>query len=156
MSYGESRRIHEKFKFIVRSLRFGFTAFQKCSELSVEVAKIDYFEGGALIPIKDPGRLTYSDVTLDRGVSSDFDFHNWFLNTADASRGPGGIGAISPQFKADDLSIVQRDRDNSRLREWNLVGSWPTKYTAGDWDNTADEVTIEQLVLTYDFFTVVA
>ena len=44
-----------------------FAAFQKMSELSGEFADIEYFEGGALIPIKVPGRLTYADVTLERG-----------------------------------------------------------------------------------------
>lgn len=152
MAFGENRKLHEKFKFECFSLRFGFSAFQKMSELSVEAARIDYFEGGALIPIKDPGRLTFSDVTLERGSSTDFDFHNWMRDVADASIGEGGAGLIMPQFKTDDLALIQRDRDNAILREWDLVGAWPTKYVAGDWDNTADEVVIEQLTLTYDFF----
>ena len=152
MAFGERRKLHEKHKFICLSLRFGFSAFQKMSELSVEAAKIEYHEGGALIPIKDPGRLTFSDVTLERGSSTDFDFHNWMRDVADASLAEGGTGLIMPQFKADDIAVIQRDRDNSILREWDLVGAWPTKYVAGDWDNTVDEVVIETLTLTYDFF----
>ena len=88
MSFGENRKIHQKAKFLVSSDKFGFAAFQKMSELSVEAAKIEYHEGGAIIPIKDLGRLTFSDVTLERGTSSDFDLHNWFLEAADAAAGP--------------------------------------------------------------------
>jgi phage tail-like protein len=152
MSFGETRKLHEKWKFIVETTRFGFSAFQKCSELSVEAAKVEYFEGGANIPIKDAGRLTFSDVTLDRGSSNDFEFHKWFLDVVDASKDFGGTGAVSPNYKADDVAIIQRDRDNSKLREWQLIGAWPMKYVAGDWDNTADEVVIEQATLTYDYF----
>jgi hypothetical protein len=47
--------------------------FQKASELSVEVANVQYFEGGSLIPNKSPGRLTFSDVTLERGATQDRD-----------------------------------------------------------------------------------
>ena len=30
---------------------------------------VQYFEGGSLIPNKSPGRLTFPDVTLERGAS---------------------------------------------------------------------------------------
>jgi hypothetical protein len=43
------------------------------------------------------------------------------------------------------------DLDNELMREWTLVGAWPTKYVAGDWDNTVDEVVIETLTLAYDY-----
>src|SRR3990172_6804347 len=122
------------------------------SELKVEAAKIEYFEGGALIPIKDAGRLTFSDVTLERGATDDFDFFNWMNDVGNAARGPGGVGVVSPNFKDDSLEIVQRDRDNSTIRSRHLIGAFPISYMAGDWDNTADEVVIEQLVMTYDFF----
>jgi len=108
------------------------------------------------IPIKLPGRVTYSDVTLSRGTSGDFDFHNWALDTTDASRGrgrtSGGEGLASPLFKTDHLTVVQRDRDNSTRRRWRLSGAYPKAYVAGDWDNNADEVVIEQLILRYDYF----
>lgn len=152
MAFGQDRKLHDKFKFVVQSIRFGVASFQKMSELSAEAASIDYYEGGAIIPIKEPGRLTFADVTLERGSSQDYEMHNWFVLMADASIGVGGAGAISPEFKYDDVAIVQRDRDNSRLRQWNLIGSFPSKYVAGDWDNTVDEVVIEQLTLRFDYF----
>lgn len=152
MSFGERRKLHEKFKFLVFSERFGTAKFQKMGALDVEAAEIQYFEGGALIPIKDPGRLTFADFVLERGSSDDFDFHNWFLTVADASQGMGGAGLIMPEFKTDDLAITQLDRDNSTLREWDIIGAWAKKYVAGDWDNTVDEVVIETLTISYDYF----
>jgi len=44
-----------------------------CSELSVEAANVQYFEGGSLIPNKSPGQLTFADVTLKRGATQDRD-----------------------------------------------------------------------------------
>ena len=152
MSFGEDRKIHAKHKFKVFSLRFGRAEFQKMSELQMETAKIEYYEGGALIPIKDAGRITYSDCTLERGSTADFDFFSWMRDVADASIGPGGAGLAHPFFKADDVAITQLDRDNTFIREWELVGAFPVTYNAGDWDNTVDEVVIENLTLTYDFF----
>lgn len=160
MSFGADREVHTKHKFLVQS-SLSFAAFQKMSELSGEFADIEYFEGGALIPIKVPGRLTYADVTLERGSTNNFEMYEWFLLAGDASKGGpgqavGGKGLKNPLFKKDDLAVQQLDLDNSVLREWQLIGSYPKKFTAGDWDNTVDEVVITMLVLRYDYFRKVA
>ena len=46
---------------------------------------MQYFEGGSLIPNKSPGRLTFSDVTLERGATQDRDgvtLRRWSLSRA--------------------------------------------------------------------------
>jgi len=160
MAFGASRYVQTKHKFLVQcKSNFANAAFQSCSELSYEFAKIEYWEGGALIPIKVPGRVTYTDVTLSRGVSGNRDFDSWGKVVADVSKnGPsdmvgGKSPNPSPSFKADDAVIQERDIDNALKYEWTLIGAWPQKYVAGDWDNSTDEVVIEQLTLTYDYYT---
>jgi len=74
---GNPRSFHKKFKFVCEIDDVGHAGFQKCSELSVEVANVQYFEGGSLIPNKSPGRLTFSDVTLERGATQDRDLFDW-------------------------------------------------------------------------------
>src|SRR6476659_7691227 len=54
---GTPRTFHKKFKFIVEIDGVASAGFQKASELSVEVANVQYSEGGALIPNQSPGRL---------------------------------------------------------------------------------------------------
>ena len=51
---GNPRSFHKKFKFIVEIDDVGHAGFQKASELSVEVANVQYFEGGSLIPEQEP------------------------------------------------------------------------------------------------------
>ena len=149
---GNPRTFHKKFKFIVEIDDIGHDGFQKCSELSVEVANIQYFEGGALIPNKSPGRLTFSDVTLERGATQDHDLFDWFQEVAITT---SGLGLIGVGFKRN-LDIVQQDRDGTTLRRWTLTRAWPVKFVAGDWDNEADENVIESVTLTYDFFELAA
>jgi phage tail-like protein len=145
---GNPRTFHKKFKFIVEVDGVASAGFQKCSELSVEVANVQYYEGGSLIPNKSPGRLTFADVTLERGATSDKDLFDWLTQVADAA---ANAGLNEPEFKRN-LDIVQQDRDGSTLRRWSLTGAWPVKFVAGDWDNEADENVIESVTLTYDFF----
>jgi phage tail-like protein len=148
---GTPRTFHKRFKFIVEVDGFSSAGFQKCSELSVEVANVEYHEGGSLIPNKSPGRLKFADVTLDRGATKDHDLFDWMEQVADAA---ANAGLVEPKFRRS-LDIVQQDRDGATLRRWSLSGAWPVKFVAGAWDNEADENVIESVALTYDFFRLV-
>ncbi len=145
---GIPRVFHKKFKFIVEIDGVISASFQKCSELSVEAANIVHFEGGAIIPNKSPGRLTFSDVTLERGATSELDLYNWFRTVAIAA---AGVGLPDPLFRRT-LDIVQQDRDGSTLRRWTLLFAWPNKFVAGEWDNEVDENVIEMVTVVYDLF----
>jgi phage tail-like protein len=145
---GTPRTFHKKFKYVVEIDGVTSAGFQRCSELSVEVANIEYHEGGALIPNKSPGCLKFADVTLERGATKNHDLFDWMEEVADAA---ANAGLVEPKFKRN-LDIVQQDRDGSTLRRWSLSGAWPTKFVAGAWDNEADENVIESVTLTFDFF----
>jgi len=126
-------------------------AFQKASELSAEVAKVEYSEGGTLIPDKSPGRVTFADVTLERGATREQDLYDWFVDVVNVA---ANSGLIDPIYKRM-VDLVQQDRDGKVLRRWRLHNCWPTKFTAGEWDNEADENVIEMVVLTFDRFQLI-
>jgi phage tail-like protein len=146
---GTPRTFFKRFKYVVEIDQFQSAGFQKCSELSVEVANIEHFEGGSLIPNKSPGRLKFADVTLERGATKDQDMFEWMSQVADAA---ANAGLVEPRFKRS-CDLVQLDRDGTTLRRWSLSGAWPIKFVAGAWDNESDENVIESVTLTYDFFT---
>lgn len=149
---GQARSFHKKFKFIIEIDSVAHAGFNKCSALESEVAKVEYYEGGSLIPDKSPGRVSFSDVTLERGASKDDDLFKWYQQVAKAS---SNSGLVDPKYKRN-LDIVQQDRDGKTIRRWRLTGAWPTKFGAGEWDNDSDENVIESVTLTYDFFDKVA
>ncbi len=93
-------------------------------------------------------RLTFADVTLERGATEDRDLFDWFQDVALTA---SGLGLTGVGYKRN-LDIVQQDRDGTTLRRWTLTRAWPVKFVAGDWDNEADENVIESVTLTYDFF----
>lgn len=149
--FGNPRSFHKRFKYYVNIDFVSHAGFQKCSELSVEAAKVEYFEGGSIIANKSPGRLTFADVTLDRGATEDQDLYEWFQDVAITS---SGLGLPDVGYKRN-LDIVQQDRDGTTLRRWSLSGAWPTKFVAGEWDNGADENVIESVTLAYDYFELI-
>jgi phage tail-like protein len=148
---GAPRSFYNKFKFLVEIDRITYAGFQKCSELSAELAKIEHHEGGSLIPNKSPGRLSFPDVTLERGATKDMELYTWFEETARASAGLGGAGLPDDRYKRT-LDIVQLDRDDTVLQRWTLVKAWPMKFVAGEWDNTTDEKVMNSVTLAYDYF----
>jgi phage tail-like protein len=155
MAIGKPRQYHKKFKFVVEVDGFGSAGFQKCSAIEAEVAVVEQYEGGSLIPQKDPGRVKVTNITLTRGATTDEDMFKWFKEVVDlagdAGGGAGGrgTGKKDPEFKRN-LSIVQLDRDGSELRRWSISGAWPCKFNGGEWDNDADENVIESVELCYD------
>ena len=120
------RSFHKKFKFVVENDDVGHAGFQKCSELSVEVANVQYFEGGSLKPNKSPGRLTFADMTLERGATQDRDLFDWLQDVALTSSNLG----LTDVFYKRNLHIVQQDRDGTTLRRWSLLRAWPVKFVA--------------------------
>lgn len=145
---GKPRSFYKKFKFIVEIDGLNYAGFQTCSELSVEVAKVEQWEGGKLIPDKSPGRLTFSDITLERGATDDKDLFDWMKLTADAA---ANAGLVDFRYKKN-ADIVQQDRDGGTLVRWRCKNAWMTKFIAGDWDNGADDNVVESATLTYDYF----
>lgn len=146
---GKPRHFHSKFRFLVEVDGLGSAGFQSCSELSAETAETEYYEGGVIIPFKEPGRMKFSDLTIERAATQDADLYNWFMATTNAALN-GGLA--SPLFKRNG-SIVQLDRDNRTLRRWQFKQAYPKKFVAGAWDNASDDFTMEQVVLSYTYFT---
>ena len=149
---GNPRSFHKKFKFIVEVDGFTSAGFSTCSELAMELGKVEYREGGALIPNKSPGLASFDDVTLERGATKDLDMFTWMKLVANIA---AGSGLIDETYKRD-FDIIQQDRDGSVLREWNQTKAWPMRFVAGSWDNEAEEVVINSLTVTYDFFDTAA
>jgi phage tail-like protein len=146
---GKPRTHDKKFAFIVEIEGFASAAFQKCSELSSEIAKIEYYEGGSLIPNKSPGRVTVTDVTLERGHAlGDNDLYSWYLDVVKMS---ANTGLIDNEYKRS-INLIQLDRDGSVRHRWICDGCFPIKFVAGDWDNEADENVIESITITMDTF----
>lgn len=146
---GAPRVYEDKFKFIVEIDGVTHAGFNKCSELSAEIDKIEYREGGRLTAHKSPGLVNLTDITLERGaVADDSDLYQWFEEVVDLV---ANTGEVEDSFRRN-FDIVILDRDNQPLKRWRCRDSWPTKFVAGDWDNDASEKTIEMVTITIDSF----
>jgi phage tail-like protein len=144
-----ARELFSKFLFEVEDATSGFTTskFQKGSGLETTVGIGEYAEGGAFVNMKEPGRLTISNFTLERGVSEDESFYQWCLEVCDfLAHQPEGAGLLTKNLLRD-LTVLQKDRTQVTRVEWPMKSAFPARWNPSDWDNTVDDVQIEELEL---------
>ena len=145
---GKSVSYHKKFKFVVEIDGIPEARFVKAGPMEAEIAEIEQHGGGSLVGDKEPGRVKFTDITLEQGVTGNFDLYKWFKEVANVA---ANSGLITPNYKRN-LDIVQQDRDGTTLRRWRIYEAWPKKFKAGDWDNDADENVMESVVLSLKYW----
>ncbi len=148
---GTPRARFHKWKFVVEIEGIAYAGFQNAGPLEAETATLAISEGGAMIPDKSPGRVTFQPITLTRGATNDRDLYNWFLEVAKVS---ADTGEDDPIYKRD-IDIVQQSRSGAELQRWRVFGCYPKKFSAGDWDNESDEFRVESVELEIDRFDLV-
>jgi len=143
-------KYYKKFLFRVEVDGIERAAFMDCSPLEAEVADVEVWEGGALVAHKEPGRVTFPDITLTRGLTKDRDMYDLWLKTLVASFGVEGAGLVG---KGDEdgveysLDVVQLGRDQKEKARHRVHVAHTKKFGNGGWDNSADEAMIETLVM---------
>lgn len=150
---GLTKNLHHKHRFVVEIDGFKSAAFSECSGIEWTVGVVKHREGGAVLANKSPGLVEVTPIVLKRGVSSDIDCFLWMTSVvamAAAGVGAKGVGLADGKYKRNG-DIVQLDNDGTELRRWTFRGAWPTKFKAAEWDNSKEEVQIEELTLEYDF-----
>lgn len=118
--------------------------FQNCSGLDSSQEAGTYREGTDPLTLrKIPGLVSYSNVTLKRGVTSNSELWQWRAKVA------------SGNVERRSLSIVVLDDTGAEKIRWNLVNCWPVKWVGPDFDATALTGTaVETLELAHEGISV--
>ena len=118
-------------------------AFRECTGLGSENALVEYkasTEKGEYVILHLPGRMKWNDITLKRGITDAMDMWKW--------------RKLVEQGKIDDArkngSVVMYSTDGKEIARWNLVRAWPSKLTGPSANAGANDVAIEELVITHE------
>ena len=156
---GGIRRYDLKYNFEVFISGLTDASFSTCSEPVATTGEAQLWQGGSLIPIKEPARMTFNDITLERGMSRDILLWDWYrsFNSAANVGGTQGQGAAMPTHGSAlaykrGAFIQQKDRAGFGVENIHLFNAWPKEVSLGDFSNDADEFRIERVVLAYDWF----
>ena len=139
----------DKYAFIVKIDGVIRAAFNKCSGLKAEAEVIEYSEGGALTPHKQPGTIKFDDIELERGMTDDDDLYNWWNEIYNHASGTGS--ADERKYKRK-VTIIQKDRSGAELTRWVIPKAFPAAFETDDWDNESSEHQITKLTLAHEGF----
>ncbi len=150
MPVGQPRNYYKKFKFTVEIDGMTYAGFSTMSELKQSVGVVEHREGGTLLADKTPGLVTTENVTLERGATQDRELWLWWRQVVRTSNAQGTSLAASGFSRPG--ALVQQDMDGAELMRWNMTGLWPVSFSAGEWDNSAEEVLIHAVELSVENF----
>jgi len=113
-------------------------AFQECTGLGSENEVVEYKasgEKGEYVIRKIPGRMTWNNITLKRGITDAMDLWKW--------------RRLVEQGKIDEArkngSIVMFDQTGKEIARWNFINAWPCKLTGPSPNAENNEVAIEEI-----------
>ncbi len=131
------------FKFHVEIEGIIEGSFTECSGLNVsrtEGEKIVKEGGGNNYVYRLPGRITYSNITLKRGVTHSNELWKWFQE-----------GIVDGKVKRVNMSVIHLDQAGAEVKRWNLMDAYPVKWTSPDFKADSNQVGIESLEITYNW-----
>lgn len=144
-------RYDQKHDFIVEIDGIASAGFKTCSEIRMNIETVSHREGARLHTYKAPGLVEFPPITLERGVSDNLDLYSWARDTFDAA---AGTGLVVPDLYRT-IDVVQYNRAREEVKRARLFNAWCKEFSAGDWDNDANEVVIETVVVEYEYFEIV-
>jgi phage tail-like protein len=84
--------------------------------------------------------MKYSDITLKRGITDNMDMWKWRKMVEDGQ-------VVQARLNG---TIMMFDQNGEVTARWNLVNAWPAKLNGPSANATANEVGIEEFVITHE------
>jgi phage tail-like protein len=113
-------------------------AFQEVTGLGSQNEVVEYKasgEKGQYVIHKVPGRLTWNNITLKRGITDATDLWDWRKTVEE--------GKVDEARK--NGSVVMYDQTGTEIARWNFTNAWPSKLTGPSANATSNDVAIEEL-----------
>ncbi len=121
-------------------------AFKEASGIESKTEIVEYKEAtksGKMIIRKQPGAMSWSDITLKRRIDNSTELWDWRRDVEN-----GNIDAARRNG-----SIVLYDSTNSEVARWNFESGWPSRWKGADLDAGADGIAVEEISITHEGLT---
>lgn len=131
------------FKFYLEIEGVIVAEFTELGGMNAEREVKTYEEGGINDHVHTlPGRVKYGNLVLKRGVTASHALWNWFKE-----------GLYNGKVKRVNLSVIMGDAQGKRVKQWDVIGAFPVKYSSSELKSSATELSIETLELAHHGFT---
>jgi phage tail-like protein len=100
-------------------------------------------EKGLAIIKKHPGQLSWSDITLGRGVTTSMEMYDWRKQVEE--------GKYTDARK--DGSVIMYDQAGTEKARWNFVKGWPSVYKGPDLAADSGDAATEEITIAHEGLT---
>ncbi len=122
-------------------------SFKEVSGIASEITTEEIAEGGEnRFKYKVPSGIKYNNLELKRGlVPKGSNLFTWINNTLQQG--------FSKPIKPKELEVSLLNEDGKKTLTWNFSGTWPVGWNSSSLNSMSNEVLIESISLSYNFFT---
>lgn len=117
--------------------------FTECSGLGSENQVIEHKvvdKKGKELVQKIPGRISWQDITLKRGVTAEMKIWEW--------RDQVEKGTMKDARR--NGAVVMYDRNYEEVARWNFVNAWPSKVTGPSLDAGSTDIGVEEITIVHE------
>ncbi len=129
----------EAYRFLVELDSVTVGSFKTMGGLSTKQEVIEYKLGGDKSVRRKPGRVSYSNITLERGFSTDSALWDWRKKIIDGEE------------DRRSGSVVFLNSDGSEARRYNFFRAWPIGWDAPSMTAGGSDTAIEKLELAVEW-----
>ena len=133
-----------KFRYRVEIEGVAAGGFTEVTGSDITIDPIEYREGDMTseTPMKVPGLKKYGNLTFKQGIADNKAMYDWIAQLLT----PGMIVRKT-------ITITLLNEAQQPAASWQAINAWPTKYTAPDFNSTADEIAIETMEVVHEGLT---
>ncbi|MFF5289002.1 phage tail protein [Paractinoplanes globisporus] len=143
MATGDRIDPYRGYNFTVEIDNITVAGFREASGLQLSIDSVEYREGNerTMHVRKLPGLRKYANIVLKRGITTNPELWNWYLNVVngEADRRNGAI-ILRGESEAEANGVLR----------WNFEAAWPCKYEAPSFNATTNEVGIVSMELSVE------
>ncbi len=143
-AYAPTRRLDidpiGAYNFEVQIQGVSVARFSSMEGLEIQVEVIETQSGDDIIVRKRPGRTTFSNIVLKRGYYGTTELSDWI------------IGVRNGQYDRRDIAIILNDNAGNSIKQWNLFGAFPVRWSISPLESLGDDVLYEEIEIAYEDF----
>jgi phage tail-like protein len=122
--------------------------FTEVEGLQLEIAVEEFEEGGVNGYVhKLPGRMKWPNITLKRGITQSDNLFAWMQKSSGE-----GFAAGGNKVERSTLGITMRGSNGAALREWQVEGAFPIKWSGPSFAASDDDALTEELEIAHHGF----
>ena len=135
---------YANFNFVVELNGIEAGAFSEVDLPEATIESIEYRDGSDPTSgvRKLPGRVSYANVVLRRGLAGRTDLSDWFTTTREGT------------LQRRNVAITLLDEARKPVQRWLLRDAWPTRLSFSRLEGRGNEIVIETLEVAYEGFEI--